>query len=131
MISTLHPRYRGSPAVGQLWVQTANIARKAGHLQTSYSAVLQASELNAPTAFLQKAKLLKQEDQPHKAIAELEANLPHCTPKDASIGNLSDISTRDYGKVSLPTPLRCWWYVADIPRGIGRPLYNASGGCTR
>ncbi|KAG0147580.1 hypothetical protein CROQUDRAFT_76465 [Cronartium quercuum f. sp. fusiforme G11] len=94
-------RYRGSPAVGQLWVQTAKIARKAKHLQTSYSAVLQASELKTPTAFLQRAKLLKLEDQPHKAIAELDANLNQCTPKDASVGNLSDISTRDYAKASL------------------------------
>ncbi|EGF99436.1 uncharacterized protein MELLADRAFT_112732 [Melampsora larici-populina 98AG31] len=84
----------------QLWVQTANIARKAGHLQTSYSAVLQASELKTPTAFLQRSKLLKLEDQPHKAIAELERNLAHCTPKD-SAGMSDDISTRDYATACL------------------------------
>ncbi|EGG02755.1 uncharacterized protein MELLADRAFT_22295, partial [Melampsora larici-populina 98AG31] len=93
-------RCRGTPAVGQLWVQTANIARKAGHLQTSYSAVLQASELKTPTAFIQRSKLLKLEDQPHKAIAELERNLDHCTPKD-SAGMSDDISTRDYAKACL------------------------------
>lgn len=93
-------RCRGTPAVGQLWVQTAKVARKAGHLQTSYSAVLQASELKTPTAFVQRSKLLKLEDQPHKAIAELETNLGQCTPKD-SAGMSDDISTRDYAKASL------------------------------
>jgi len=68
-------RSQGALAVGQLWVQTAKVARKAGHLQTAYSAVLQASELQAPTAFIQQTKLLKMEDQPYKALLKLDENL--------------------------------------------------------
>ncbi|WAQ92451.1 hypothetical protein PtA15_16A359 [Puccinia triticina] len=72
--ATFQLRSRGAPAVSQLWVQTAKIARKAGHLQTAYSAVLQASESKAPTAFIQQAKLMKLEDLgnlTHEAIQDV------------------------------------------------------------
>jgi len=74
-------RSQGALAVGQLWAQTAKVARKAGHLQTAYSAVLQASELQAPTAFIQQTKLLKMEDQPYKALLKLDENLKKKTPR--------------------------------------------------
>ncbi|PLW29691.1 hypothetical protein PCASD_22318 [Puccinia coronata f. sp. avenae] len=73
--ATFQIRSRGAPAVGWLWVQRAKIARKAGHLQTAYSAVLQASELQAPTAFIQQAKLMKSEDQLSKGVLKLDDNL--------------------------------------------------------
>ncbi|MBW0473796.1 hypothetical protein O181_013511 [Austropuccinia psidii MF-1] len=105
--ATFQLRFRGMPAVGQLWVQTAKSARKAGHLQTSYSAVLQASELKAPTAFMQKAKLMKLEDQPYKAIVELDDNLEkHLVVADRNVKNLTEISRSDYTKGAL---LRVRW----------------------
>ncbi|KAI8457555.1 hypothetical protein BY996DRAFT_6900089 [Phakopsora pachyrhizi] len=99
--ATFQLRTRGTPLVGQLWVQTAKIARIAGHLQSSYSAVLQASEMKAPTAFVQKAKLMKLEDQPYKAIMELENNLRKTPSSDNFSGQLKDISAHEYAKAAL------------------------------
>ncbi|WAR55831.1 hypothetical protein PtB15_6B574 [Puccinia triticina] len=101
--ATFQLRSRGAPAVGQLWVQTAKIARKAGHLQTAYSAVLQASESKAPTAFIQQAKLMKLEDQLHKAVLKLEDNLKKSPVQaiDESFDELNEICPRDYAKAGL------------------------------
>ncbi|GAA6058573.1 hypothetical protein JCM10212_007012 [Sporobolomyces blumeae] len=61
--------------VGQLWLETSKIARKAGHSQTAYSAILQARDCSAEFAFYQSAKLLKAGGQAYKAIQELENSL--------------------------------------------------------
>lgn len=65
----LEPIWRAE--VADTWISTCKIARKAGHSQTAYSAVLQASVSGAPFAFVQRAKLLASNDQPHAAIQEL------------------------------------------------------------
>ncbi|GAA5994714.1 protein kinase MEC1 [Rhodotorula paludigena] len=61
--------------VGELWLETSKIARKAGHSQTAYSAILQARDCHAEYAFLQSAKLLKANGQAYKAVQELENRL--------------------------------------------------------
>ncbi|GAA5921352.1 hypothetical protein JCM1841_002451 [Sporobolomyces salmonicolor] len=61
--------------VGELWLETSKIARKAGHAQTAYSAILQARDCAADYAFLQSAKLLKAGGQTYKAIQELDNRL--------------------------------------------------------
>ena len=61
--------------IGQCWVLTAKAARRAGHLQTAYSAVLQALHFRAPFAFVQKAKLLAHTDQVQAALQELNHSL--------------------------------------------------------
>ncbi|KAK4054815.1 hypothetical protein OIV83_000739 [Microbotryomycetes sp. JL201] len=57
-------------SVAKLWLQTSKIARKAGHTQTAYSAILQARDMNSDVAY-QRAKLLKAMDEPTKAIQDL------------------------------------------------------------
>lgn len=57
--------------LGPMWLETAKIARKAGHGQTAYSAVLRAAQLNAPMTFLQSAKLKHDDQQDQRAIQEL------------------------------------------------------------
>lgn len=57
--------------IGQSWLLTAKSARRAAHLQTSYSAVLQALHFGAPNAYIQKAKLLAHTDQVQGALREL------------------------------------------------------------
>ncbi|GAA5842453.1 hypothetical protein JCM9279_005388 [Rhodotorula babjevae] len=61
--------------VGELWLETSKIARKAGHFQTAYSAILQARDCHAEWAFLQSAKLLKSNGQAYKAVQELDHRL--------------------------------------------------------
>ena len=68
--------------IGELWVETSKIARKAGHSQTAYSAILQANNLDTPFVFLQSAKLLECSDQTHKAIQEIDNALRNILPPD-------------------------------------------------
>lgn len=64
-----------SAEVGEAWISTAKIARRAGHIQTAYSATLQATQQKAPFAFVQRVKLLAQEEQTHAAIQDLNNSL--------------------------------------------------------
>ncbi|TDL29365.1 hypothetical protein BD410DRAFT_710460 [Rickenella mellea] len=58
-------------AIGQAWLVSSKIARKAGHWQTAYNAVLQAQEGETPHAFFQSAKLVKAAGEPLRALREL------------------------------------------------------------
>ncbi|KAL9937728.1 hypothetical protein V8E36_003273 [Tilletia maclaganii] len=61
--------------VGRCWTTTSKIARKAGHVQTAYSAVLQAIREKAPFAFVQNAKLLASNGEIQHALREVETTL--------------------------------------------------------
>lgn len=54
---------------------TSKIAIKAQHLQTAYSAILQANQLKAEFAFMQSAKLYHTNDHLHRALQEIEQGL--------------------------------------------------------
>lgn len=58
--------------MGRAWLESAKIARKAGHWQTAYSAILQARECKAPLAFFQSAKLIRASGEPLRALYELD-----------------------------------------------------------
>lgn len=58
--------------VGLTWLDSSKIARKAGHWQTAYSAMLQAQRRTAPYWFLESAKLTKATGEPLRALQELE-----------------------------------------------------------
>lgn len=91
--------------IGNLWLETSKIARKAGHSQTAYSAILQAQDLNAPYVFVQSAKLLKQGEQTYKAIQDLDNALQSLIPSN-------------FGKVNESSDL--------IIRGAASPLAKVS-----
>lgn len=61
--------------VGEAWIATAKIARRAGHIQAAYSATLQAGQNQATFAFVQRVKLLAKEDKTHEAIRDLANSL--------------------------------------------------------
>lgn len=61
--------------LGRLWLSTAKIARKAGHMQTAFSAILQAENLATPFAFVERAKLSKKEDQLQRGIQAIDVAL--------------------------------------------------------
>lgn len=69
-------RLPGSPTaereIGRAWLSTAKFARKAGHSQTAYSAILQAKQINAPFAYIQSCKLVKADGEGYRALQELE-----------------------------------------------------------
>ncbi|TXT12902.1 hypothetical protein VHUM_01303 [Vanrija humicola] len=79
------------PEVGQAWIQSARIARKAGYAQTAYSAALQAHDSDAPFAFIQQAKLVHENGNIVKALRELEY----------PVSNMIKISEMDNGIVDL------------------------------
>ena len=78
--------------VGEAWIATAKIARRAGHMQTAYSATLQATQNQATFAFVQRVKLLAKEEQTHAAIRDLVNSLNTLTStfKPGQIGGMSD-----------------------------------------
>lgn len=63
------------PSIGPLWLSTSKIALKAEHLQTAYSAILQANQLLADFTFVQSAKLYKANGQVYRALLEMEQGL--------------------------------------------------------
>lgn len=65
-----HPELKRE--VGSTWLASAKIARKAGHWQTAYSAMLQARQNDASFYFIESAKLTKAAGEPLKALQELE-----------------------------------------------------------
>ncbi|OCF57218.1 hypothetical protein L486_04674 [Kwoniella mangroviensis CBS 10435] len=58
--------------IGDAWILSSKIARKAGYDQTAYSAVLQAKEVDAPFAFIQQAKLNRTGGGIYKALTDVD-----------------------------------------------------------
>ncbi|KAG2115849.1 uncharacterized protein F5147DRAFT_751291 [Suillus discolor] len=61
--------------VGQSWLASAKIARKAGQWQTAYSAMLQAQYTNARFSFMESGKLVRARGEPLRALQELENSM--------------------------------------------------------
>ena len=71
--------------IGLTWLDSSKIARKAGHWQTAYSAMLQAQCRTAPYWFMESAKLIKATGEPLRALQELEHALrssPHVNDQE-------------------------------------------------
>ncbi|XP_035661643.1 serine/threonine-protein kinase ATR-like [Branchiostoma floridae] len=58
--------------LGHCWLQSAKIARKAGHLQTAYSSLLNASTYSLPELLVEKAKWLWHQNDQHQALITLQ-----------------------------------------------------------
>ncbi|CCL98247.1 uncharacterized protein FIBRA_00241 [Fibroporia radiculosa] len=61
--------------IGRSWLASAKIARKAGHWQTAYSAMLQAQQCRASFSFMENARLVKASGEPIRALQELESSM--------------------------------------------------------
>lgn len=64
-----------APEIGRMWLQTAKIARKAGHIQTAYSASLQAVNSGSRFAVTENVKLLRDSGHSLKALQDLDSFL--------------------------------------------------------
>ena len=71
-----------STEIGTSWLMSAKIARKEGHMQTSYSANLQARQLDPPYAFIQDCKLTKASGEGLRALQEIENALLRLDDRD-------------------------------------------------
>ncbi|KAG8852841.1 serine/threonine-protein kinase M1 [Serendipita sp. 411] len=61
--------------VGKYWLNSSKIARKAGHFQAAYSALLQGRQRDAPFHFVQGCKLLQSDGESIRALQELNNSL--------------------------------------------------------
>ncbi|WVO23083.1 uncharacterized protein IAS62_004428 [Cryptococcus decagattii] len=83
-----------NPEIGDAWILSSKIARKAGYEQTAYSATLQAREADAPFAFVQEAKLRRAQGSVFKALTDLQNTLAPLATDSKSNGNNEDESFR-------------------------------------
>ncbi|WVW85570.1 hypothetical protein I302_107608 [Kwoniella bestiolae CBS 10118] len=92
------------PEIGDAWILSSKIARKAGYDQTAYSAVLQAKEIDAPFAFIQQAKLNRIHGGVYKALTDVDNALKPFLTKDVitdMAGNRDFSRERKLGKAVL------------------------------
>ena len=82
----LHSRQRHGILAGEIgrsWLISAKIARKAGHWQTAYSAILQAQESRTAFSLMQKVRLIRATGEPLRALQELEHYLQTTRAQDS------------------------------------------------
>lgn len=70
--------------VGRYWLASSKVARKAGHFQAAYSALLQGREKGAPYYFIQGCKLLYSSGESIRALQELNNALALTGDLDSS-----------------------------------------------
>lgn len=93
--------------IGPTWLEVAKVARKVGHTQTAYSAILQAAELQTPMAFKEAVKLEKVSGQKDHALQTLRAQLDAILPPELSSGNEVTVpEDRSLAKVCLRSTQR-------------------------
>lgn len=95
--------------IGNSWVASAKIARKAGQWQTAYSAMLQAQQSQAPFSFVESAKLLKATGEPLRALQELENSMKlHGLLEDHDV---LDLTVADEAKMMRAKVIHITWSV--------------------
>ncbi|XP_054652391.1 serine/threonine-protein kinase ATR isoform X2 [Dunckerocampus dactyliophorus] len=68
--------------VGECWLQSARVARKAGHHQTAFNALLNAENTHLAELVTEKAKWLWSKGDVHQALIVLQKGVTQCFPND-------------------------------------------------
>ncbi|KAM8770022.1 serine/threonine-protein kinase ATR [Rhynchonycteris naso] len=68
--------------VGECWLQSARVARKAGHHQTAFNALLNAGESRLAELYVERAKWLWSKGDVHQALIVLQKGVALCFPED-------------------------------------------------
>uniref|UniRef100_A0A7M4FRJ4 Serine/threonine-protein kinase ATR n=1 Tax=Crocodylus porosus TaxID=8502 RepID=A0A7M4FRJ4_CROPO len=71
-----------SEFVGECWLQSARVARKAGHHQTAYNALLNAGESTLSELYIERAKWLWSKGEVHQALIVLQKGVELCFPEN-------------------------------------------------
>lgn len=120
--------------IGRAWLMTAKLARKAGHSQTAYSAMLQAQHCHASYSFIQGCKLIKANGESLRALQELE-NALQAMPEQVPVkdGNHADEQMRAKVRARRPRVLnlttnsrRLWLYAL---AGCTKPIVSTTMQC--
>ncbi|XP_038156648.1 serine/threonine-protein kinase ATR isoform X1 [Cyprinodon tularosa] len=79
---SLRPQPACQGLVGECWLQSARVARKAGHHQTAFNALLNADDTNLAELVTEKAKWLWSKGDVHQALIVLQKGVAQCFPDD-------------------------------------------------
>ncbi|XP_004459286.1 serine/threonine-protein kinase ATR isoform X1 [Dasypus novemcinctus] len=79
---SLNKRPDYSEMVGGCWLQSARVARKAGHHQTAYNALLNAGESRLAELYVERAKWLWSKGDVHQALIVLQKGVELCFPEN-------------------------------------------------
>ncbi|KAG8798407.1 serine/threonine-protein kinase M1, partial [Serendipita sp. 399] len=91
------------------WLTSSKIARKAGHFQAAYSALLQGRQRDAPFHFVQGCKLLESGGESIRALQELNNSLETNTQS----GDVIELTTEDDARLKAKAwLLRVRWMQA-------------------
>ncbi|XP_037833578.1 serine/threonine-protein kinase ATR [Kryptolebias marmoratus] len=85
--------------VGECWLQSARVARKAGHHQTAFNALLNADKTNLAELVTEKAKWLWSKGDVHQALIVLQKGVAQCFPDDQPLTDPRNLQTK--GKAML------------------------------
>ncbi|XP_066508582.1 serine/threonine-protein kinase ATR-like [Hoplias malabaricus] len=85
--------------VGECWLQSARVARRAGHHQTAFNALLNAQNSHISELFVEKAKWLCSKGEVHQALIVLQKELKQCFPEDKPLSDPKRIQIK--GKALL------------------------------
>nr|XP_008104413.1 PREDICTED: serine/threonine-protein kinase ATR isoform X1 [Anolis carolinensis] len=69
-----------SERMGECWLQSARVARKAGHHQTAYNALLNAGESKLSELYVERAKWLWSKGEAHQGLIILQKGVDLCFP---------------------------------------------------
>uniref|UniRef100_A0AAY5KMV7 Serine/threonine-protein kinase ATR n=1 Tax=Esox lucius TaxID=8010 RepID=A0AAY5KMV7_ESOLU len=73
--------------VGECWLQSARVARKAGHHQTAFNALLNAQNTHTAELLTEKAKWLWSKGDVHQALIVLQKGVTQCFPDDQPLSD--------------------------------------------
>ncbi|XP_019728158.1 serine/threonine-protein kinase ATR isoform X2 [Hippocampus comes] len=80
--------------VGECWLQSARVARKAGHHQTAFNALLNAENTHLAELLTEKAKWLWSKGDVHQALIVLQKGVAQCFPNEEPPSDPHDLQTK-------------------------------------
>ncbi|KAL7381001.1 hypothetical protein ABVT39_026873 [Epinephelus coioides] len=95
----LAPQPMSKELVGECWLQSARVARKAGHHQTAFNALLNAENTHLAELVTEKAKWLWSKGDVHEALIVLQKGVAQCFPDDQPLMDPRSLQTK--GKAML------------------------------
>nr|XP_023680216.1 serine/threonine-protein kinase ATR isoform X1 [Paramormyrops kingsleyae] len=95
----LSKRLESEELVGQCWLQSARVARRAGHHQTAYNALLNGENSRLSELFVEKAKWLWSKGDVHQALIVLQKGVEQCFSEEPPLTDRKSIEIK--GKAML------------------------------
>ncbi|XP_049596564.1 serine/threonine-protein kinase ATR [Syngnathus scovelli] len=80
--------------VGECWLQSVRVARKAGHHQTAFNALLNAENTHLTELFTEKAKWLWSKGDVHQALMVLQKGVAQCFPNEEPPSDPHDLQSK-------------------------------------